>query len=175
MNARYFVRTVAVASFAICGCASTATVVSPPRTVCMPRSAPVAAQADGTTIHVRGEDIVAGERVLWPVPSDGPIDPPRVIDLEASRGYAVVVRQGDGIWVGALDEHAVPRTDLLRVGGRGRWLGAPSVLARDGDVLLAWQDGERVKLAKWETNGAPDAPRALDDLGVARFCEGGKP
>ncbi len=168
MIARQFVRAAVVALLATTGCAGLQSEPHSSRTVCVKRTPPAPLH-----VAVQGDAISIGERALWALPSDGPTDSPRAFAL--SSGYAVAFRQGDAIWVGVLDNESAPKGDLYRVGGQGRWLGAPAVRVVGDDVLLAWRDGDEVKLATWHPNGAPEAPRALDAGAIGRFCDGEKP
>jgi hypothetical protein len=166
MNARLFVRVAVVAILATTGCAGTQKVTLSTRTVCVKRTQPAA-----VAIAVRDEHIAIGDRALWALPSDGPVDEPRAFALGANA-LAVAFRQGDAIWVGVVDDTQTPRSALYRVGGNGHWLGAPAVRVDGDEVRLAWRDGDEVKLTTWHTSGAPDAPRSIDAGGVSRFCDG---
>jgi hypothetical protein len=165
MLARAFTCAAVVAIVATTGCAATQKPSLSTRTVCVKRTQPA-----NVAIGVSGDHLVLGAKTLWAIPSDGPMDQPRAFAL-SSGDLVVAFRQADAIWVGLLDPRAEAIGELHRVGGQGHWLGAPAVRVDGDDVLLAWRDGDDVKLATWRTSSAPAAPQSMDDVSVARFCD----
>ena len=132
------------------GCASSV----PPSPAAAPTHA--AANADQidagpSTVRVEGRGINIGALLPWSLPSDGPVDRPIV----AATGdwMAVVVRQGDGIYVGAFEPVSLETMPLRRLSGRGRYVSAPCVREEVGGVSITWTETHVRKAVFWRPEG----------------------
>jgi hypothetical protein len=104
---------------------------------------------------------------IWPLAGDGPVDAIRVVTLADHAGYAVAFRQGASVFLGALHEDKTPNGELLRIGGLGPQIGAPTIAAAPDHVLVAWADRTAsstpwaIRWLSWRPGTEAPAPTAF--------------
>lgn len=98
----------------------------------------------------------------------GQVDAVRAAPLTSMNGYAVALRRGDAIWLGATggDDAETPYAPLARVSDAGHRVGAPSVAVSGDAVVVAWAERApdspwKVRWARWRPGMAPETPHDL--------------
>jgi hypothetical protein len=101
---------------------------------------------------------------LWPIDPNAPVEALRAIALPDHAGYAVAFRQGASLFLGGLHEDKTPNGELVRIGGLGPQMGAPTMAAGADHVVVAWADRTSavvpwaVRWVKWHPGTDPGEP-----------------
>jgi hypothetical protein len=104
---------------------------------------------------------------LWPLDGDAAVDAIRAVALPDREGYAVVFRQATSVYLGALHANKAVNGDLIRIGGLGPQVGAPTIAAGADHVLVAWADRRApsapwaIRWVKWHPGVEPPAPTSF--------------
>ena len=98
----------------------------------------------GHALHLRN-----GEKELFAVPGEGPIEALRVAPTSATeKGVAVAFRHGGAIYVGvATGEELAPKGELQKASGTGEKVGSPAIAVSDDTWLSVFAD--RTGEAPW--------------------------
>jgi hypothetical protein len=118
-----------------------------------------------------GKLVWAPSRTSTPVPlwavEPTPVEALRAVLLPGHAGFAVAFRQGASIYLGGLKEDKSINGELVRIGSLGPQMGAPTLAAGSGHVLVAWADRTSpsvpwgIRWVKWRPGTEPGDPTAF--------------
>jgi hypothetical protein len=73
----------------------------------------------------------------------------------------VVLRQGDGVFVGSFDVHTLRVLPLVRVSGKEKWVSAACARTQGDAIVVSWRERDATMKVLWRANGIEPA-RAVD-------------